>query len=121
MSTTVTGSPPSGRQRIGEVTMAVATARAAYEDAAAAWQRAAAKIAVGALPAPPPGPADLTVRLVDLDALLTAGHWSRLAAELDEIEQELARTSASYRLTPDETRRIELVDLANAIRPRTPT
>ena len=34
------------RQRIAEVTTAAATARAAYEDAAAAWQRAAAKIAV---------------------------------------------------------------------------
>ena len=31
--------------------------------------------------------------------LLTAGRWSRLSAELDEIEQELAGTSASYRDT----------------------
>ena len=44
------------RQRISEVTTAAATARAAYEDAVAAWQRAAAKIAADALPAPPPGP-----------------------------------------------------------------
>jgi hypothetical protein len=87
------------RQRIGEVTTAAATARAAYEDAAAAWQRAAAKIAADALPAPPPGPADLTARLVNLDTLLTGGRWPRLAAELDEIEQELAGTTASYRDT----------------------
>ena len=87
------------RQRIGEVTAAAAAARAAYEDAAAAWQRAAAKIAAQALPAPPPGPADLTARLVNLDMLLAAGRWSRLAAELDQMEQELAEATASFRNT----------------------
>jgi hypothetical protein len=84
------------RQRIAEVTTAAATARAAYEDAAAAWQRAAAKIAVEALPAQPPGLADLTVRLADLDTLLAAGRWTRLAAELDEIERELATAAGSF-------------------------
>ncbi len=44
------------RQRIAEVTTAAATARSAREDAAAAWQQAAAKIATVALP---PEPADL--------------------------------------------------------------
>ena len=67
------------RQRIAEVTTAAAAARAAYEDAVAAWQRAAAKIAAEALPAQPPGLADLTVRLADLDTLLAAGRWPRLA------------------------------------------
>ena len=84
------------RQRIAEVTTAAATARAAYEDAAAAWQRAAAKIAAEALPAQPPGLADLTVRLADLDTLLAAGRWTRLAAELDEIERELATAAGSF-------------------------
>lgn len=84
------------RQRIAEVTTAAATARAAYEDAAAAWRRAAAKIAAEALPAQPPGLADLTVRLADLDTLLAAGRWTRLAAELDEIERELATAAGSF-------------------------
>ncbi len=87
------------RQRIAEVTTAAGTARAAYEDAAAAWQRAAAKIAAEALPAQPPGLADLTVRLADLDTLLAAGRWARLASELDEIERELATAAGSFRDT----------------------
>ena len=87
------------RQRIAEVATAAATARAAYEDAAAAWQRAVAKIAAQALPAEPSGLADLTVRLADLDGMLAAGRWSRLAAELDEVERELGAATASFRDT----------------------
>jgi hypothetical protein len=88
------------RQRITEVTTtAAAAARAAYEDALAAWQRAAAKISAEALPAQPPGLADLTVRLADLDRLLAAGRWSRLASELDEIERELATATGNLRAT----------------------
>jgi hypothetical protein len=84
------------RQRVTEVTTAAATARAAYEDAAAAWQRAAAKIAPEALPAQPPGLADLTIRLADLDTLLAAGRWTRLASELDEIERDIAAATAVF-------------------------
>ena len=87
------------RQRVTEVTAAAATARAAYEDAAAAWERAAAKISAAALPAQPGGLADLTVRLADLDALLAAGRWTRLAAELDEVEHELATDTGNFRAT----------------------
>jgi hypothetical protein len=87
------------RQRVTEVTAAAATARAAYEDAAAAWERAAAKISAAALPAQPGGLADLTVRLADLDALLAAGRWTRLAAELDEVEHELAAATGNFRAT----------------------
>jgi hypothetical protein len=87
------------RQRIAEVTKAAATARAACEDAAAAWQRAAAKITADALPAEPSGLADLTLRLADLDTMLAAGRWSRLASELDEIERELGAATASLRDT----------------------
>jgi hypothetical protein len=85
------------RQRIADVTTAADTARAAYEDAAAAWQRAAAKIVTEALPAQPSGLADLTARLAGLDTLLAAGRWPRLASELDEIERELAAATASFR------------------------
>jgi hypothetical protein len=84
------------RQRVTEVTTAAAAARAAYEDAAAAWRGAAAKIVPEALPAQPPGPADLTIRLADLDALLAAGRWTRLASELDEIEQDIAAATAVF-------------------------
>ena len=87
------------RQRITEVTTAAAAARAAYEDAMAAWQRAAAKISAEALPAQPPGLAELTVRIAGLDTLLAAGRWPRLAAELDEIEGELATTTGNLRAT----------------------
>jgi hypothetical protein len=87
------------RQRITEVTTAAAAARAAYEDATAAWQRAAAKIRAEALPPPPPGVAELTGRLADLDTLLAAGRWTRLAAELDEVEHELAAATGNLRAT----------------------
>jgi len=87
------------RQRIADVTTAATAARAAYEDAAAAWQRAAGKITAGALPAEPSGLADLTVRLADLDTLLAAGRWTRLASELDEVERELAAATAGFRDT----------------------
>ncbi len=81
------------------LTTAAAAARAAYEDAAAAWQRAAAKIAAEALPAQPPSPAGLTARLAGLDTLLAGGRWTRLASELDEIERELAAATADFRDT----------------------
>jgi len=91
------------RQRITELTTAAAAARAAYEDATAAWQRASAKISAEALPPPPPGVADLdtllAARLADLDTLLAAGRWTRLAAELDEVEHELAAASGNLRAT----------------------
>ena len=85
------------QQRIAEVKTAAATARAACEDAAAAWQRAADKIAAAALPAEPPGFADLSARLADLDLLLAAGRWTRLASELDLIERELAEATTKFR------------------------
>jgi len=84
-------------RRIAEVKTAAATARAACEDAAAAWQRAADKIAAAALPAEPPGFADLSARLADLDALMAAGRWTRLASELDLIERELAEATTKFR------------------------
>lgn len=87
------------RQRISEVTTAASATSAAFCDAAAAWQRAAAKIAAGALPAEPAEPAGLTARLAGLDTLLAAGRWTRLAADLDDLERELAATAAAFRDT----------------------
>jgi hypothetical protein len=84
------------RQRIANIKTAAAAARAACEDAAAAWQRATAKIAAGALPAEPPGFADLSARLADLDMLMAAGRWTRLASELDLIERELAEATTRF-------------------------
>jgi hypothetical protein len=74
------------RHRIGELTAAVAAARAARQDAVAAWQEAATR--VSALPPPPPDVADPA--LAGLDTLAARGQWSRLATELDRCEAELA-------------------------------
>jgi hypothetical protein len=87
------------QQRIAEVTMAAAAARAAYEDATAAWQRAAAKIAAGALPAQPAGFTDPSARIADLDALLAAGRLTRLSSELDHLDRDLAGLTTSLRDT----------------------
>ena len=84
-------------QRVTEVTAAAATARSAREDAVAAWQQAAVKIAAGALPPPPPDMADLSGRLADLGALLADGRWTRLASELDLLERELATATAGFK------------------------
>ena len=84
------------RQRIAGVTAAAATARSAREDAVAAWQRAAAKIAAGALPPEPAGLADLSARLAGLGPLLASGRLTRLASELDLLDRELATATAAY-------------------------
>jgi multidrug efflux pump subunit AcrA (membrane-fusion protein) len=84
-------------QRVTEVTAAAATARSAREDAVAAWQQGAVKIAAGALPPPPPDMADLSGRLGDLGTLLAAGRWTRLASELDLLDRELATATADFR------------------------
>jgi hypothetical protein len=87
------------QQRIAEVTKAAAAARAAYEDATAAWQRAAAKIAGGALPAQPAGFTDPSTRIADLDALLAAGRLTRLSSELDQLDRDLAGLTTGLRDT----------------------
>jgi len=109
------------QRRIAAIKTAAATARAACEDAAAAWQRATARIAAGALPAEPPGFADLSARLAGLDVLMAAGRWTRLASELDLIERELAeattRFQAAERALADVlSRRDELRGLLGAYR-----
>jgi hypothetical protein len=83
-------------QRIAGVTAAAATARSAREDAVAAWQRAAAKIAAGALPPEPAGLADLSARLAGLGPLLASGRLTRLASELDLLDRELTTATVAY-------------------------
>jgi hypothetical protein len=84
-------------QRVTEVTAAAATARSAREDAVAAWQQAAVKIAAGALPPPPPDMADLSGRLAGLGTLLDGGRWTRLGSELDLLERELTTATAAFK------------------------
>jgi hypothetical protein len=78
------------RQRIDGLAAAVAAARAARQDAIAARWDAATRIT--ALPPPPPDVA--APPLASLAALADTGQWSRLAAELDRCEAELAAASA---------------------------
>jgi hypothetical protein len=84
-------------QRIADVTTAATTARSAHDDAVAAWNQAAAKIAPGTLPPPPAGLADLSARLAGLDTLLAGGRWTRLASELDLLDRELATATAAFK------------------------
>ena len=84
------------RQRIADIKTAATAARAAFEDAATARQRATAKIAAEALPAEPRGLADPSARLAGLDMLMAAGRWTRLASEMDLIERELAEATTRF-------------------------
>jgi hypothetical protein len=78
------------QRRIGGLADATAAVRAARDDATAAWRAAAARIS--ALPQLPPGIAEPPVAA--LGALAAGGQWSRLAAELDRCEAELATSAA---------------------------
>jgi len=84
-------------QRIAGVTTAATTARSAHDDAATAWNQAAAKIAPGTLPPPPASLADLSARLAGLGTLLAGGRWTRLASELDLLDRELATATAAFK------------------------
>jgi hypothetical protein len=84
-------------QRIAGLTAAATTARSARDDAVAAWNQAAAKIAPGALPPPPADLADLSARLAGLGTLLAGGRWTRLASELDLIDRELTTATAGFK------------------------
>ena len=74
------------RGRIGRLRAQWDAARAARGDAAAAWQRAAARIA--GVPPLPPAPA--APPLDRLTAHAAAGRWRELAGELDSCESALA-------------------------------
>ncbi len=100
--------------RIAEVTAAAATARAARDDAIAAWRRAAEKFTAQALPPEPPDIADLSARLASLDALLSAGRWPRLSAGLDEVQHQLAVVTGQFRDT--ERAAVALLDRREELR-----
>ena len=78
------------RHRIDDLAAAAAAARAARQDAVTARRDAAARIS--ALPPLPPEIAEPP--LASLDALAADGQWSRLAAELDRCEADLAAAVA---------------------------
>ena len=100
-------------RRIAAVAMTVSAARDAWQDAMAARERAAAKIAAALLPAPPQvrGLAD---RLEALDTLKAAGRWPRLASELDLLEEQAAAATKGCR--DAERQAIELLDRRDELR-----
>jgi hypothetical protein len=78
------------RHKIVTLTAAVTAARADRQDAIAAWQRAAARVT----PLPPLPPDIAEPPLASLGALTAGGQWSRLRAELDRCQAELAASAA---------------------------
>ncbi len=75
-------------QRIAGVRAACQAAADAWQDAMAAREQAAAKVAA-VLP-PPPSVASLRTRLAALGPLRDEGRWTRLAAELDALSRDAA-------------------------------
>jgi hypothetical protein len=100
-------------RRIAAVATTVSAARAAWQDAMAARERAAVKIAAALLPAPPDvrGLAD---RLAALDPLKAAGRWPRLASELDLLEEQAAAAAKGCR--DAEQQAAELLDRRDELR-----
>jgi hypothetical protein len=82
--------------RIAAVAAAVSAAAAARQDAMAARDRTAAKIAAVVLAAPP-DVSGLNGRLAGLGTLRASGRWTRLASELDLIEKQAAATADQCR------------------------
>jgi hypothetical protein len=82
-------------QQIAAVAVTVSAAREAWQDAMAAREAALAKVA-GELPGPPDihGLAD---QLAALDTLQATGRWSRLASELDLLEEQAAAAAKGCR------------------------
>lgn len=78
------------RRRLDRLAAAAAAARAAREDAVAAWRGAAQRVA--GLPPLPPDIAEPP--LAGLTALADRGRWTRLQTELDRCESDLAAAAA---------------------------
>jgi hypothetical protein len=109
-------------QRIAAVAVTVSAARDAWQDAMAARERAAAKIAAAALPVPP-NVHDLATRLASLDALRAEGRWARLDSELDLTEKQATAAAKACRDSAQQAsalldRRDELRGLLDAYRAR---
>jgi hypothetical protein len=102
-------------RRIAAVTTIVQNARDAWQDAMAARQRTAAKIAAEALPAPP-SVSGLAARLAALDALRADGRWTRLDSELDLVERQAAAVAKGCRDT--EQQAAALLDQRDELRGR---
>lgn len=100
-------------RRIAVAAVAVSAAQKARDDALAAQEKVMAKIAVSAA-APPPEVSGLTERLAALDGLQAAGAWTRLAAELGQIEEDAA--SATSRSRDAEQQAIALLDRRDELR-----
>jgi hypothetical protein len=100
-------------RRISAVATSVSAARASWQDAMAARERAAARIAAALLPEPPEvrGLAD---RLAALDTLKAAGRWPRLASELDLLEEQAAAVAKGCR--DAERQATELMDRRDELR-----
>jgi hypothetical protein len=82
-------------QRIAAVAVTVSAARDAWQDAMAARAAALAKVA-GQLPGPP-DVHGLAGQLAGLDTLQAAGRWSRLASELDRLEEQAGAAARECR------------------------
>jgi hypothetical protein len=82
-------------QRITAVAVTVSAARDAWQDAMAARESALAKVS-GELPVPP-DVHGLAGQLAALDTLQAAGRWSRLASELDLLEEQAAAAAKGCR------------------------
>lgn len=98
--------------RIATVAAAVSAARAAWQDAMAARERATVKI-VAPLP-PLPQVAGLADRLAALDELKAAGRWTRLAAELQSLEKQAAATAVQCRTAQQDA--VALLDQRDELR-----
>jgi hypothetical protein len=83
-------------RRIAAVTVVVTAARQAWQDAMVARKRAAAKIAAGALPAPP-DVSGLAGQLAGLDVLAAQGRWTQLDAELDQLSRQATALAGGCR------------------------
>ncbi len=108
--------------RIASATAAVVAAQNARQDAEAARQRSAVKIAVEKLPELP-DVGGLTDRLATLEKLRAAGRWTRLLSEIDVIEEQAASEAQRCREAEREAaslldRRDELRGLLDAYRAR---
>jgi len=106
--------------RIAAAGAAVAAARGAWQDAMAARARAEAKIVAELPPLPAPRLAD---QVTALDGLRAAGRWTRLATELDAVDQQAAGLIAQYQAAERDAlglldRRDELRGLLDAYRAR---
>jgi hypothetical protein len=85
-----------GVRRITAVAKAMATATVAWQDAVAAQQRAAVRIADAPVQ-PLEDPGELASRVAGLAELQAAARWVQLGAELASLEHDVAAAQRRYR------------------------